>query len=209
MFYDKKIKYLNYIVNGERIKGCGFLKVEVRDCVIHLEVVVSGLPPSLHAYTDVWVCTETATYSLGNIYLDNGGGSFRVSDSNLVEISPMGVAYSEWKGIAIFPKEGSEISAYWEEQPKCVLERVEVSKELVGEMRATPVSEQTAGEGCVSTESVPPETVEQEKQETKEVIDKYIKRKKCRAGKNDACTHGGGKVGTDIGNISSYQTISG
>lgn len=135
MFYDKKIKYLNYIVGGERLKGCGFIKVEIRDRSLNLEMVVSGLPPTLSAYTDVWLCTDDATYSLGHICLENGGGSFQLSDCNVAEISPTGVAYDDWKGISVFPGEECEISAYWGEAQKCVLERVEVSKELTGEIK--------------------------------------------------------------------------
>lgn len=134
MFYDKKIKYLNYIVNGERIKGCGFVKVEIRDRIINLEMSVTGLPPSLHAYTDVCLCTLDAVYPMGQICLENGGGSFRLCGCNLAEMNPTGVIYEDWKGIAIFPEEQCEISAYWGETHKCVLERVEVAKELSAEI---------------------------------------------------------------------------
>lgn len=134
MFYDKKIKYLNYLVGGERIKGCGFVKLEIREQNLNLEVVISGLPPSIRAHTDVWLCTGEATYSIGQVCLENGGGSFRLCNCNVAEISPTGVLYDDWKGIVVWPNEECEISACWEEVPRCQLERVEVSRELTGEV---------------------------------------------------------------------------
>ena len=156
MFYDKKIKYLNYIVDGERLKGCGFAKIEIRENSLNLEVAVSGLPPLIHVYTDVWLCTKDATYSLGQICLENGRGIFRLCNCSVAEISPMGVKYDDWKGIAVFPDESCEISTYWQEETKCRLERVEIAGELTGEIVESGISEAVSS---VMPEMVKPETV--------------------------------------------------
>lgn len=126
MFYDKKIRYLNYIVGGERVKGCGFVKMEVRGGVCNLEVAVSGLPAYVACITDVWLCAAGNQFSLGKICLENGCGAFRLTNCILKEISPMGVSYEDWAGISIIPGESWEISSLWGEHCNCVLERVEV-----------------------------------------------------------------------------------
>ena len=132
MFYDKKIKYLNYIVDGERVRGCGFVKVELRDQVLNLEVMVNGLPATLHCVSNLWLCAANDNYSLGEIYLENGQGCFKLSNCNFKEICPVGVTYEDWSGIAIYMSGSQEISALWGNPCNCMLERVEVSKELVG-----------------------------------------------------------------------------
>ena len=43
MFYDRKIKYLDYLVKGERCGNAGFIKLEVRDTVCSIAINVNGL----------------------------------------------------------------------------------------------------------------------------------------------------------------------
>lgn len=43
MLYDRKIKYLDYIVGGERLQAAGFVKAEVRDEVCRMQIHVNGL----------------------------------------------------------------------------------------------------------------------------------------------------------------------
>lgn len=43
MLYDRKIKYLEDIRNGERVRGAGFVKIEVRDSLCRMNIHVSGL----------------------------------------------------------------------------------------------------------------------------------------------------------------------
>lgn len=41
MFYDRKIRYWDYRRDGERLRGAGFLKLEVRDGVCDLTIQLS------------------------------------------------------------------------------------------------------------------------------------------------------------------------
>lgn len=124
MFYDKKIKYLNYIVDDNRLKGCGFVKIELRDMILNMEVLVDGLPSAMLMVSKVWMCTSNDKYVLGEICLENGGGVFRLSGCRFKEICPVGISYEDWIGVVIVPDSGCEISAWWGEQSECVLERV-------------------------------------------------------------------------------------
>ncbi|MBR1930294.1 MAG: hypothetical protein IJ833_02300 [Lachnospiraceae bacterium] len=44
MLFESKIKYLEYRVQGERIKGAGFVKLEARNELCNIRINISGLP---------------------------------------------------------------------------------------------------------------------------------------------------------------------
>ena len=43
MYYDRKIRYLDYLERGQRVKGGGYVKLEVRDERLLIELTVTGL----------------------------------------------------------------------------------------------------------------------------------------------------------------------
>ena len=43
MFYDKQIRYLEYLENGEKIRSAGFVKIEVIEKVCNIQISVTGL----------------------------------------------------------------------------------------------------------------------------------------------------------------------
>ena len=49
MWYENKIKYLEYQENGERVKGAGFVKIEVRGELCNLRVNINGVPRKAYA----------------------------------------------------------------------------------------------------------------------------------------------------------------
>ena len=56
MFYEKKIKYLNYYENGIRIRGAGYVRLEARDRSLRMELTVTGLHPTDSFVRDVFLC---------------------------------------------------------------------------------------------------------------------------------------------------------
>ena len=76
MFYDRKIKYLNYYENGERIGGCGFVKLEVREQDLRLEITVKGLYPTDTFARDVILRGADSEITLGQIEIHEGSGKF-------------------------------------------------------------------------------------------------------------------------------------
>ena len=55
MFYEKKIKYLNYYENGIRIRGAGYVRLEARDRSLRMELTVTGLHPTDSFDRDVFL----------------------------------------------------------------------------------------------------------------------------------------------------------
>ena len=61
MFYDRKIKYLDYLENGVRVRGAGYVKMEVRDGSLRMELTVTGLHPTDSFTRDIFLYAgETA-----------------------------------------------------------------------------------------------------------------------------------------------------
>ena len=92
MLYNRKIKYLDYYENGDRISGCGFAKLEVREGVLRLEVTVKGLYPTDTFSRDVLLRGADAEVVLGQIEIQEGNGLFRYSSqieqgANVAEVS--------------------------------------------------------------------------------------------------------------------------
>lgn len=77
MFYSKKISYLDYCENGERIAGGGFLKTEFRGNELRLQMSVRGLRLTGAAAPEVILYSRTGEILLGQIPLENGQGEFR------------------------------------------------------------------------------------------------------------------------------------
>lgn len=79
MILERKIGYLDYFERGEKIKGCGFLKLEKRGNAFRLEMNVRGLHPTDSFARDVVVVSEDTEKNVGQILLEEGNGCFRTS----------------------------------------------------------------------------------------------------------------------------------
>ena len=101
MLYDRKIKYLDYYENGERISGCGFAKVEVRERVLRLEVTVKGLYPTDTFARDVVLRGVNAEVVLGQIEIQEGNGLFCYSSQIEPEVDAAEVSYGKLQEIKI------------------------------------------------------------------------------------------------------------
>lgn len=74
MFYDKKIKYVDVYEKGEKIQNAGFVKMEVRDSMVSLQVRVTGLRA-----TDTYTCPVALLSGakeciIGELQMENGKG---------------------------------------------------------------------------------------------------------------------------------------
>ncbi len=100
MFYDRKVKYMDYCEGGERIKGCGVAKLQVRDKSLNMEVMVSGLQPEDSFQKELVIYGERGECVLGNIDIESGRGSFRFRCDDLERL-PNIVPYESWMGMRI------------------------------------------------------------------------------------------------------------
>ncbi len=113
MGYERQIKYVDYYENGERVKGGGFVKTEVRDGRLRMELNVRGLYPTDTFVRDVVLkCGDTEAV-LGQISLREGQGRFEHSCSMDRSIGDTGIAYDALEEIRV-PVGGSrDLSCIW------------------------------------------------------------------------------------------------
>lgn len=110
MLYDRKIKYLDYCENGERVRGGGFAKVEVRNGSIRIELNVTGLHPTDSFDREVLLLDGREQKVLGNMAIVGGKGQYLYLGHDLEDMGGTGIAYEELKGIRIPLGAGREIS---------------------------------------------------------------------------------------------------
>lgn len=74
MFYDRKIKYLDYLENGDKIRSAGFVKIEVADELCNIQVNITGLYSTDTFSREVWISNGSRETVLGQINLQAGRG---------------------------------------------------------------------------------------------------------------------------------------
>ena len=114
MFYERKIRYLDYYRNGERFKNGGFAKTEVRDDIFKLEIVLKGISHPDTESVDVLLWGDGREIILGQAVVKNCCSDFFYSGSLKNGIDGSGIEYSEIRGIRIPLGMESEISCKWQ-----------------------------------------------------------------------------------------------
>ncbi len=74
MVYDRKIKYIDYMQKGERIKGAGFVKLEIRDDLCNLQLQVSGLFATDTFSRPILLVGQEQESQIGQLELTQGRG---------------------------------------------------------------------------------------------------------------------------------------
>lgn len=119
MRFERKIKYLDYLENGERVRGGGFLKLETGAELFKLELTVKGVRGEKESARDVILCGNGREVTAGKIQLKDGQGEFRYTcrmDSQIGDTGSgdTGIACEELAGIRIPLGEDREIRCSWE-----------------------------------------------------------------------------------------------
>ena len=110
MFYDKKIKYLDYYEGGRRASGCGYVKLEARNGGLRLEMSVTGLRPTDSFERDVLFCAGGHEKTVGKIAFTEGRGCWRKQWNQLENIGGSGICYEDLQGITVSLGGGREIT---------------------------------------------------------------------------------------------------
>ena len=101
MYYERKIKYLDYYEEGEKLRSGGFVKLEIKEDKIRLEISVKGLYPTDSFVRDVILRSGGTEAALGQIAIRDGCGSFVYSCDVDKEIGQTGIAYAALREIRI------------------------------------------------------------------------------------------------------------
>lgn len=117
MFYERKIKYLDYLQNAERQHGAGFVKIEVRETVCNITIQVSGLPQALCGEKDVFLTDGRKEGKLGSIKLEKGRGSLMLQDLCAGELGRSGISYGNLRALSIPIGVSAKVHCVWSEKP--------------------------------------------------------------------------------------------
>jgi hypothetical protein len=115
MFYDRKIKYLDYLENGDKIRNAGFVKIEVMDQKCNIQVCINGLLPTDTMQREVWVGDGEQETEIGNIRLEGGRGTLTLRNLSSDELGKAPIPYKNIKEIRIPIAKSRELRCKWTE----------------------------------------------------------------------------------------------
>ena len=138
MNYDRKVRYFDYKKDGERLRGAGFAKIEVRGEVCKLQIQISGLHMTDTFSKQIYLVAMDREEELGTIEMQRGKGSLQkqLAVDNLCK----GISYRELVAFRIPIAAGYEL--YCEVRDDVISE----SNPQVIEVKAASVVEQTMEE---------------------------------------------------------------
>ena len=160
-YYERKIRYLDLLDQGERVGGAGFLKMEVRGNEISLFLTVKGLHPTDTYERDVTLQMAEGEINIGQINLRAGQGEFTYHAD---------MALSELRGIRIVLGGTREVSCKWKDEkrtsntletdtavPHTSVPNIAASADTVSAfgLSGIPVSEMTAPDETLDVIEVP------------------------------------------------------
>jgi len=107
MFYDRKVKYFDYMADGERLKGGGFVKLEARDTECRIILQISGLQETDSSKRKVYIVAEEQKELLCEVQLvkGRGGATLNLQCNDLRG----GISYEQVKEIQIPISPGKEL----------------------------------------------------------------------------------------------------
>lgn len=122
MLYDRKIKYLEYMENGERIRGAGFVKAELRDTLCRIKINVTGLHETDCFEKQVLLVADKQESFLCKIRIESGKGDAGELVLDSRNLGGSGISYNRLEEIRIPVAAGKEIRCRWQEKkPEMVI----------------------------------------------------------------------------------------
>ena len=115
MFFDRKIKYLDYVENGEKVRGAGFVKAEVRDRECRMMICVKGLHATDHFEKQVILLGDKQESFLCKIKIDGGRGTTGELRLDSGRLGRGEIPYEGLREIRIPIAAGKEIRCLWQE----------------------------------------------------------------------------------------------
>lgn len=137
MRFERRIKYLDYLENGERVRSGGFLKLETAEELFKMELTVKGMRGEKEAARDVILCGSGREEPIGKMLIEDGQGEFRYICHMDSEIGDTGIGCDELAGIRIPLGEGREIACIWQREMLSA-ERAGKSSEKQSEKQRQP-----------------------------------------------------------------------
>jgi len=113
--YDRQIRYLDYMENGLRTQGAGFVKLERQDNVCSISLQVSGLYRKDRFSRPLLLLDEQGERELCKLQFADGGIKLYLDRLDCNNLDGHGLRYEQLRGFRIPISEGKEI--------RCILEK--------------------------------------------------------------------------------------
>lgn len=126
--YDRKIRYLDFMENGVRSRGAGFVKLERRDNRCNISLQVSGLYRKDHFTRPLLFLTRGVEKEFCKLQLADGGIKTYLEGLDCQSMDGQGLSYDSLVGLRIPISEGKEIRCIWEEEKEMEEKEMEQSK---------------------------------------------------------------------------------
>ena len=125
--YHRQIRYLDYMENGLRTRGAGFIKIEREDNLCSISLQVSGLYRKDHFTRSFLLLDGEKEHELCRLQLADGGIKLYLEGLDCDNLNGKGLKYEQIKGIRIPISEGKEILCMLEAQQeaKAVIKKAE------------------------------------------------------------------------------------
>ena len=114
--YDRKIRYLDYMENGQRSRGAGFVKLERRNNRCNISLQVNGLYRKDHFTRPLLLIANGEEIELCKLQMANGGIKTYLEGLDCRSMDGRGLAYERLTGLRIPISEGKEVLCLWETQ---------------------------------------------------------------------------------------------
>lgn len=152
--YNRQIRYLDYMENGLRTRGAGFIKLEREDNLCSISLQVSGLYRKDRFTRPFLLLDGQSEHELCKLQLADGGIKLYLEQLDCNNLDGQGLKYEQLKGIRIPISEGKEILCMLEESQavKSVVKE-ETAPTLLGETEFIPLQELVPKLELVPTES--------------------------------------------------------
>ncbi|MCM1120516.1 MAG: DUF6128 domain-containing protein [bacterium] len=76
MYYDKRVRYIDYLENGEKRRNCGYVKAVVNNGSLLLQMQIKGLYETDDVTSEVTLEGTDVECHIGTVAIRQGGGSF-------------------------------------------------------------------------------------------------------------------------------------
>lgn len=116
MYYNRQVKYLDYLEHRSKIRSAGFVKIEVKDQNCNILVNINGLYPTDSYQREVWISDGRQEKVLGKIALQQGKGIMTLRGTLVYNLAGTEIGYNQLAEIRIKLGKERELYCIWKEQ---------------------------------------------------------------------------------------------
>lgn len=126
MYYDKRIRYVDYLENGEKRRNCGYVKITVTGGRLLLEMQIRGLYATDDVASEVMLEGTGTESRIGTVIIRQGSGNFRWEMQDPVHqgeeiLLDEGLKFGNLERIAVHLSSHRSLCCMWREPEASVI----------------------------------------------------------------------------------------